>query len=363
MEIAGVLIGDLIIKRGSPVRALFNMSTLVLSVGVSGSLYHALPWSQDLSSPLFLVPTCLSLIVFTWLNRLQAASIIMLSQGESFGAIMRQHRGWHALAALMDVPLAAFLIFSYRFAGMWTLPLFSFPLLSSWQTERMFEQMKESHKSTVAALTTALEADEPYTHGHSYRVAKYALQLGRKLGMSEKDLETLEYGGLLHDIGKIAITNDIVCKPARLTKEEFDILASHPAIGAEIVEQMRFLEDASKLVRHHHERPDGLGYPEGLKGDEISLGSHILNLADAIDAMTSNRPYRMALSLEHCMDEVRRFRGTQFEERVVDALEELIAEDSFELIDQADGSALRIQQILREAAAREREVSEPAFAA
>jgi len=210
-----------------------------------------------------------------------------------------------------------------------------------------------------------LEADEPYTHGHSYRVAQYALQIGRRMKMSMRDLENLEYGGLLHDIGKIAITNDIVCKPARLTKDEFDILASHPAIGAEIVEQMKFLKDVALLVGNHHERPDGLGYPRGLKGDQINLGSHILNLADAVDAMTSNRPYRNALDLRQALGEVKRFRGTQFEARVVDTFEEMVLEGKFELIDQADGAAQRIQQILRAAAAAEAEkaMNSPAYAA
>jgi len=350
MEFTSVVVGDMAIRRSSPVRAVFNAATLLIGVGTAGVVFHALPWSDDLSSPLFLIPAAISQFVFSFLNMALTAGVIGLSQGTSIRTIWRQLFGWHFLASSMNAPLAAFLIFSYEFAGLWSLPLFAFPLVMVWQTHKMFEQMKDAHKSTVAALTTALEADEPYTHGHSYRVANYALQMGRRLGMSESELETLEYGGLLHDIGKIAITNDIVCKPARLTKEEFDILASHPAIGGEIVEQMSFLKNAAQLVRHHHERPDGLGYPDALKGDEISLGSHILNLADAIDAMTSNRPYRMALSLQQCLDEAKRFRGTQFDTRVVDAFEAMIQDGSFRLIDQADGSALRIQQILREAA-------------
>ena len=210
--------------------------------------------------------------------------------------------------------------------------------------------MRRAYKSTVAALSTALEADEPYTHGHSYRVAQYAVRIGSRMRMSAQELETLEYAGMLHDIGKIAITNDIVCKPARLSKEEFDILSSHPAIGGEIVEQMDFLKGAADLVRHHHERPDGQGYPDGLKGDEISLGSHILNICDAIDAMCSNRPYRAALTIEQCLEEVIRFRGTQFDTAVADVFQAMVKEDDFEIIEQSDGAALRIQEILRKAA-------------
>jgi len=250
---------------------------------------------------------------------------------------------------LLSAPLSAFLIFSYEYAGLWSLLLFGLPLFIIWQSHKLFEEMKEAHINTVAALTTALEADEPYTHGHSYRVAKYAVMIGERMGMSPEELEELEYAGLLHDIGKIAITNDIVCKPARLTKDEFDILASHPAIGGEIVSQMKFLKGAADLVRHHHERPDGLGYPDGLSRDQIRLGSHLLNACDAIDAMTSNRPYRAALTLEQCMAELKRFRGSQFEEAVVDTLDEMIKDGSFKIIAQADGAALEIQRILREA--------------
>jgi HD-GYP domain-containing protein (c-di-GMP phosphodiesterase class II) len=175
------------------------------------------------------------------------------------------------------------------------------------------------------------------------------------MGLSGRELETLEYAGLLHDIGKIAITNDIVCKPARLTKEEFDILTAHPVIGGEIVEQMKFLKDAAHLVRHHHERPDGQGYPDGLKGPEIGVGSHILNLCDAVDAMCSNRPYRAALTLAQCLEEVRRFRGTQFDVGVVDTFEKMVAEGAFTIISQTDGAALSIQRIIREAAAQSTE--------
>jgi putative nucleotidyltransferase with HDIG domain len=148
--------------------------------------------------------------------------------------------------------------------------------------------------------------------------------------MSERELETLEYGGLLHDIGKIAITNEIICKPGRLSDAEFEVMKTHPAIGADIVEQIRFLSDATDLVRHHHERPDGRGYPNGLAREEISLGCHILNVCDAFDAMTSDRPYRRALTVEQAMEELVRFKGSQFEERVVETMLRLYHQGEFD---------------------------------
>jgi hypothetical protein len=349
-QILGVTIGEGLIKRRPPIRTVFNIATMVLSVGTAACVYHALPWGANLRSPLFLVCAIISSMVYSLVNMMLAAFVFAISEGRSIGQVWRTTFGWHFVTGALTAPIAAFLVFSYKFAGLWSLVLFGIPLITIWQTHKSFEEMKEAHKNTVAALTTALEADEPYTHGHSYRVARYAVAIGRRLGMSAQEIETLEYAGLLHDIGKIAITNDIVCKPARLTKEEFDILSAHPAIGGEIVAEMKFLRAAAHLVRHHHERPDGQGYPDGLQGDEISLGSHILNLCDAIDAMTSNRPYRAALTLDQCLGEVLRFRGTQFDTRVADVFAEMVREGQFEILEHADGNAQEIQRILRESA-------------
>lgn len=350
VELFAVPIGDGVVKRQPPIRVIFNACSSALAAGAAGVTYRLMPGSDSLTTPLFLVAAVVSLFVFSALNHLITGMVIAISSGQRVRDVLGEVFGWHFLTGQASTPLAAFFVFAYEFAGLWSLILFGIPLYMVFQAHRLFEEMRRAYKSTVAALSTALEADEPYTHGHSYRVAQYALRIGRRMRMSAQELETLEYAGMLHDIGKIAITNDIVCKPARLSKEEFDILASHPAIGGEIVEQMDFLRDAADLVRHHHERPDGQGYPDGLKGDEISLGSHILNLCDAIDAMCSNRPYRAALTIDQCLEEVLRFRGTQFQKSVVDVFEEMVRDGEFEIIEQSDGAALKIQDILRKAA-------------
>jgi hypothetical protein len=350
VEMFAVPLGDGLVKRQPPIRVIFNTCSSALAAGVAGIVYKSLPGSSDFTTPIFLFPALVSLLVFSGLNLIITGVVIAISSGQRIMAVMGEVFGWHFLSGLLSTPLAAFFVFSYEYAGLWSLILFGIPLYVVFQAHRLFEEMRSAYKSTVAALSTALEADEPYTHGHSYRVAQYAVRIGRRMRMSAQELETLEYAGMLHDIGKIAITNDIVCKPARLSKEEFDILSSHPAIGGEIVEQMDFLKGAADLVRHHHERPDGQGYPDGLKGDEISLGSHILNICDAIDAMCSNRPYRAALSIEQCLEEVVRFRGTQFDEAVADVFQAMVRNDDFPIIEQSDGAALKIQEILRKAA-------------
>ena len=355
IEALAIAVGDGFVKRRPLVRTLFNTATTCLGAGVAGVVYHALPFSDRLTTPLFLLPALVSHLVFALTVTALMAFVMSLSEARRFVEVLRSLMGWHFFTGFVASPISAFLVFSFSFAGTWSLILFAIPIWVVHQAHNIFEKMKRSHKEIVAALTTALEADEPYTHGHSHRVARYAVQIGRRMNLSPRDLETLEYAGLLHDIGKIAITNDIVCKPARLSKDEFDILSSHPEIGSEIVEQMEFLNQAADMVRHHHERPDGQGYPDGLKGDQISLGSHILNLCDAIDAMCSNRPYRAALTLDQCMEEVRRFRGSQFDERVVDTFVQLVEEGSFKLILQNDENAQGIQRVIREAAAKAEE--------
>jgi putative nucleotidyltransferase with HDIG domain len=190
----------------------------------------------------------------------------------------------------------------------------------------------------VAALTSALDASDPFTHGHSFRVSRYALRIARKMGLSSRDLEMLEYAALLHDIGKISVQNDILLKVGPLTEEDWKVLRSHPNIGADIVEQLKFLREASEVIRCHHERPDGSGYPRGLKENDIPLGSHILQVVDAFDAMSSDRPYRKALPIERVIEELRTYRGTQFHSKVADLLIDLYMNGEFPIIVEADAT-------------------------
>jgi len=330
MEAVSALVRGLLLRRSSPRKAVFNSAMLGAAAGTAGLAYHQLPWSDAFQSPLFFIPLSVAMLVHSVVNHLMLGSIISLDAQVPFERVYRRSFGWARMRGLLDLPFAAMVILLYLQAGPWTLVLFLFPVLALYQSDLLYQRNKEAHINSIAALTTALEADEPYTHGHSYRVAKYAVAIGKALGMSEQDLETLEYGGLLHDIGKIAITNEIICKPGRLTDSEFEVIKTHPTIGADIVEQIKFLSGATDLVRHHHERPDGRGYPHGLKAEEISLGCAILNVCDAFDAMSSDRPYRKALSVEQAMEELVRFKGSQFDERVVETMLRLYHQGNFD---------------------------------
>lgn len=330
MEVVSGLVRGLVLRNSTPRKALFNSAMLGTAAGTAGLVYQHLPWSGAFDSPLFFVPLALAMLVHSLVNHLMVGTIISLDANVPIQRVYRRSFDRSSLRNLLDLPFAAMVVLLYLQAGAWTLVLFLFPVLALYQSDRLYQRNKEAHINSIAALTTALEADEPYTHGHSYRVAKYAVRIGGTLGMSERELETLEYGGLLHDIGKIAITNEIICKPGRLTDSEFEVIKTHPTIGADIVEQIRFLSDATDLVRHHHERPDGRGYPNGLSGDEISLGCNILNVCDAFDAMTSDRPYRKALSVEQAMEELVRFKGTQFHAQVVESMLQIYHQGEFD---------------------------------
>jgi diguanylate cyclase (GGDEF)-like protein/putative nucleotidyltransferase with HDIG domain len=181
--------------------------------------------------------------------------------------------------------------------------------------------------STVRVLAATVDAKDHYTRYHSTNVAFYARMVAREMNLDPAEVRRIDLAGLLHDIGKIAIPDQILQKPGPLTAEEWLLVQTHAAIGANILAQASHLQHLVPLVRHHHERYDGKGYPEGLKGEEIPLGAMILNLADSFDTMTTRRVYRAPLSLNEAMAEVRRCAGTQFHPEVVRAMESLVERD------------------------------------
>jgi putative nucleotidyltransferase with HDIG domain len=182
-----------------------------------------------------------------------------------------------------------------------------------------YRRLEESSLEAIESLNATVEAKDPYTAGHSQRVQRIALALGAELGLSPKELDALRFGGLFHDIGKIAVPDVLLTKPGRLTPEEYELMKRHSAEGARIVAKFSRLRDSVPIIRHHHERWDGKGYPDGLALDEIPVAAAIAGLADAWDAMTIERPYQRALTIAEAMAEVRDGRGTQFAPQVVDA--------------------------------------------
>lgn len=182
-----------------------------------------------------------------------------------------------------------------------------------------YRRLQERSLEAIASLNATVDARDPYTAGHSARVQRVALAIAEEVGIPRERLEAVRYGSLFHDIGKIAVPDAILAKPSGLTPNEYEVIKRHPADGADIVSKLGSLRDAVPLIRHHHERWDGHGYPDRLCGEAIPLEACIVGLADAWDAMTSNRPYRPALSIEEAIAEMRVASGTQFAPAIVDA--------------------------------------------
>ena len=203
------------------------------------------------------------------------------------------------------------------------------------ENARLYAALERGYLETIRALASAIDAKDPYTRGHSERVAKLSVEIGRELGLDAATLRVLEFGGILHDVGKIGIPEQVLGKPARLTPEEFDLVRSHAAIGAEIIDGVEFLKSAEPAIRHHHERWDGGGYPDGLRGEKIPLIARIVNAADIWDACTSERPYHPAATHREGLRILAESRGIQLDPDVHDAILRVLVR-----LGKGDGGAL-----------------------
>jgi len=196
----------------------------------------------------------------------------------------------------------------------------------SGQLER--QEKEKGYFSTIRALALAAEAKDEYTSGHSERVARYSVQIAEKLGMTREEIERVEWAAVVHDIGKLAVPEEVINKPTGLSYDEFEYIREHPVVGERIISQLGFMATSLPMIRGHHERIDGRGYPDRLKEDEIPLGARIIAVADAFDAMISDRPYRASLAVEAALNELRDGAGRQFDQACVDAFIEVLAEAS-----------------------------------
>src|SRR5437588_3950497 len=229
------------------------------------------------------------------------------------------------------------------------------------ELDRALDSLEDAYRMTLKALIKALETRDSETHGHSERVVAFSLRPGRELGLGEDQLRSLEFGSLLHDIGKIGVPDAILRKPARLTDEEWSEMRRHPLHGQQILSGIEFLEGASRVVAQHHERFDGTGYPLGLRGSEIDLNARIFSVADAFDAITSDRVYRRGRGYEEAVTELDSFSGRQFDPDVVEAFRRVpraewdeIRRRSFEMNEQK-AATRRLEQSAGRAYAEESE--------
>lgn len=204
------------------------------------------------------------------------------------------------------------------------LSLFASHIALSLKSTGLFKKMRKNYLDIIREVSSIVEAKDEFTKGHTERVTSYALKIARALGIKGMRRELLRCAGILHDIGKIAIDSAILNKPGKLTAEEWAQIKQHPVIASEMLTNVEFLDELAPIVRHHHERFTGGGYPDGVKSDEIPLESRILAVADSFEAMTSDRPYRSALSKQKAIAELKRCSGTQFDPAIVSAFLETI---------------------------------------
>ena len=218
--------------------------------------------------------------------------------------------------------------------GLWAAAMFMVPLYLARFAFSKYAETRELFFGTVSALSQAIDAKDGFTRGHADRVSRIAGAIARELGLAERQIEVIELAGLLHDIGKIGVEDRILMKPQRLETDEQELMRRHPIYGASILEPSAALRPLVPIVLHHHENFDGSGYPEGLRGEDIPLGSRIIIVADAYEAMTSDRIYRKAIGHDRAMEQLNKYKGVQFDPRVVRSLEQVVQKkgmDSFEI--------------------------------
>jgi HD-GYP domain-containing protein (c-di-GMP phosphodiesterase class II) len=188
-------------------------------------------------------------------------------------------------------------------------------------------------------LAAAIDAKDPYTRGHSERVARYSIGIGKNLSLSDKEMRNLRISALLHDVGKIGIDDRILRKPGALSDDEFEVMKGHPAKGAAIMSGVAQLIDIIPGMKYHHEKWSGGGYPDGLEGEQIPMQARIVAIADTFDAMTTNRPYQKAMELGYVVEKVKSFAGTRFDPRVVDAFVNAVKRGDIQIEEQVRGAA------------------------
>jgi putative nucleotidyltransferase with HDIG domain len=200
------------------------------------------------------------------------------------------------------------------------------------ENARLLKQLQVTYVSTLKTLISVIEAKDAYTRGHTERVAAYAVAIANKMALPEPLRRRITFGALLHDIGKLGVIETILHKEGQLDDDEWELLKSHPEIGARIVDKMEFLTGTSEIVKHHHESWDGNGYPDALKGEEIPLGARIVSVADSFDAMTTDRSYRRALSIDEAIDRLKSGAGTQFDPNIVRIFVRHIRQKGYEMV-------------------------------
>jgi diguanylate cyclase (GGDEF)-like protein/putative nucleotidyltransferase with HDIG domain len=339
--------------RRSPFHyVVFNVGTLSFSSLAAAAVFTA-GFSGDLGKFVYVAAGIAAGATYFAVNMSLLSLVVAIEGHERWWAVFRERFAWLGTHYLVYGFIGGVIWVGHETAGLWALAVFAVPLLLMRKTQEAYLRhtqrsaqklraaaetiqtqnvslehanrlLRERSTAAMESLSATVDARDAYTAGHSRRVQQLALAIGRELGLSQAELDLLGHAALFHDIGKLAIPDAILLKPASLTDDEWELMQRHADEGARIIDRLGFLNDAVPAIRHHHERFDGTGYPDRLEGEEIPLGARIIHVADALDSMLTTRIYRAARPASKALDELRRAAGTQFCPRCVTALERIL---------------------------------------
>ena len=325
LSVLGIGLGSLafeIICRRAAIKVVFNTSQGVFAAALSIITYRTLGGVTLLEPSGFaFVPYIAATLLFFASNSLTISGIVALQENKSVWTLWLKRLRFTFVYDVLSIPFVFVFAYVYVHFGVLGAALFMIPLLGARQLYKTNWQLEKTNQELLELMVAAIEARDPYTSGHSRRVADNARTISRALGLRQREVDRIVVAALLHDVGKIhEVFGAILSKPGRLTAEESAIMRTHPIKSEELARNVSSLKDILPLIRHHHENWDGSGYPDGLFGPAIPLGSRIIMFADTVDAMTTDRPYRAALDERAVRKELERHRGKQFDPKIYDAL-------------------------------------------
>ncbi len=309
---------------------IFNAGQYLLSIGMGSIIFERL-YNREITNffnPINVGIVFLTVYICFFLNTMLTAGAISISERKNFINIWIYNYAWLILFQILLSTMSMFISFLYNLYGPPTIILTSLPLIIAQYAYILRVKERRALINSILQIVKIIDAKDPYTAGHSVRVAEYAEKIGRKLGLNEYDVDLLKNLANLHDIGKVQIDLSVLNKKGRFNDSDWAEMKKHPRVGYEIVREIIFLKKYASAVLYHHERVDGSGYPEKIKGDGIPLFARIISVADSYDAMTSDRPYRKALTVDEAIKELKRCAGNTFDEKITAAMIEIIKEES-----------------------------------
>ena len=353
VSLAQALVNSITPRRKPLRKAAFNFGSFALSAFAAGELYRLI---GGMTPPSAIGPTlvavALSAGAYFLVNTSLTAVAIAMSEGQNVVSVWRTNYSWMPVNFGATAVQGAALALAYQALGLFGVFVFTVPLCVAWFSFRLYmakstevrqrneelstvnellrqtnDRLEQSHVSVIGALIGALEAKESHLSGHAATTMHYSVDVGRKLGLGADEIAAIKLGALFHDVGKIGVSESLLSKPAELTEDEWIEMRAHPTIGASLLGNVPMLDRIRPIVLAHHENFDGTGYPAGLKGSEIPLAAQIISVADSYDAMTSERPYRIALRPKQALRELRANSGTQFNPVVVEAFIQVVIEE------------------------------------